>query len=290
MGNISERLGVSTEGFQLGSHIDYSLGSQFAFEKAKTALQKNQIARITNFPLDKAVLTNFASQFGSLLPKYRSTGNTPEDYVGDVMIRTDIPDAERLLTEGGSELRPHTAKSWSANRPAYFGLLMVDPGWIDQPFGLNGESRFVKAEDILHEMQKTFFETFIEDTDLLFTTPVSFTATHIQDQIASEPLLFSLGQQGMTGIRYKENMIEVIRQILPATTKDQRYLEALKRFDESAQNAPHISLQLTSGDLILIDNRVVMHARNPFVSERLDEKGQRKYNPRHLFNIHIQAA
>ncbi|OGK35798.1 hypothetical protein A3A93_03290 [Candidatus Roizmanbacteria bacterium RIFCSPLOWO2_01_FULL_38_12] len=285
---IEQRQIPRPDEFRLGIPVDYSQGSLQASELARKALDKNHIVELTHFPHDQEVLASFCSGFGPLMPKYRATGTTPADYVGDVRFRSDIKLEDRLATEKDGELRPHTAKSWGLERPRYFALLMVNPGWTNQPAEMNGESRFVRAQDAVAEMGLQFPDTFKEDFQLLTSTPVRFTATHIQDETAHMPILFFVDGNGTLGLRYKENMLSVLTKLAPSIENGERYVEAVQRFDEALQTAPHIETLLQPGELIIMDNRVVAHARRTFVSTGTDDIGQVVINPRHLYNIHMQ--
>lgn len=287
MSSQPERLSLPRpDRFQLGAPVDYRLGHETASELAKRALNGNHIVRVTHFPPTQQVLTDFSKAIGPLMPKYRATGDASEDYVGDVKFRPDISSKDRLATERDGELRPHTAKSWGLERPRYFGLLMVNPGWTDQQKGMNGESMFVRAQDAVVEMARRFPDTIEEDFRLLTTTPVSFTATHLPDDPAHMPILFPVDDNTL-GMRYKENMKDVLTRLGLTLPNGDRYVEAVERFDEALQTAPHIDIPLQAGELVIMDNRVVAHARKPFVSERLDDTEEVYYNPRHLYNIHM---
>lgn len=275
------------DGFRLGTPVDYRLGTPVAVELARRELGKNSIVKVTHFPPDQQALADFSSGFGQLMPKYRTTGTGPESYVGDVRFRTDIPAAERLATERDGELKPHTAKSWGRERPRYFGLLMVDQGWTDQPQGMNGESMFVRAQDAVAEMAQRHPDTAEEDFRLLVSTPVEFTATHLPDPTTNMPILYFV-EGNKLGMRYKENMRTVLTRLAPTLPDGERYVQAVERFDEALQTAPHIETPLQAGELVIMDNRIVAHARNPFVSQRPDSSGMDVPNPRHLYNIHMQ--
>jgi alpha-ketoglutarate-dependent taurine dioxygenase len=68
-----------------------------------------------------------------------------------------------------------------------------------------------------------------------------------------------------------------------------RYFEAVQRFDIAArENRRAFAFAMQPGDLYLIDNRRVGHARNPFPEQRIDFQGEIHYNPRHLMNIHLK--
>ena len=280
---------IQPDRFQMGTPVDFRLGAPIAVELTKRALQGNGIVQITNFPLDRQALVDFSASFGSLMPKYKATGSSPQDYIGDVQIRPDIKPEDRLSTEGTSELHPHTAKSWSLDRPKYFGLLMIDGGWTDQPEGMNGESMFVRLRDILETMKQAYPDTYVEDFNLLTGIQLTFTATHIQDQVDTAPIIYPLDTRGTLGFRWKENMQQVIERMAPSLPQGERYLQAINRFNTASQQTPHIETLLRPGELVLLDNRTVAHARRPFVSEITDPSGNVIYNPRHLYNIHLSA-
>ncbi|MBI4130189.1 TauD/TfdA family dioxygenase [Candidatus Roizmanbacteria bacterium] len=213
--------------FRLGAPVDYRRGLGNTSELARRTVDRTGIVRVVNFPPDMRTLVEFCSTFGPLMPKYRATGTAPEDYIGDVRIRTDIPPEDRLATERDGELRPHTAKSWGLQRPRYFGILMINPGWTNQSFGMNGESRFVRAGDAVDELQRRFPQTADEDFHLLTTTPVEFMATHIRDDVARMAIVFPVDSISTLGLRYKENMRDVLIRLAPPTLEGKRYVQAV---------------------------------------------------------------
>lgn len=255
----------------------------------RSALLTDSLVLVSNFPAGRVELSEFSSQLGSLMPKYQKTSsNLAEDFVGVVQIRPDISEQDRLSTEKGGELKPHTAKSWGLIRPHYFGLLMVDPGWTDMQPGLNGESILVRWQDVIKEMQRLHPQTFAEDYRLLTQTNVRFTATHLKDDIADMPIIFPIDSAEDLGVRYKENMVVVLSRLAPEIPNGRRFLEAVLRFDQTARNCDlRWEFAMAPGDLYVIDNRRVGHARRDFVPFRLDSQGQTQYNPRLLYNIHI---
>lgn len=273
--------------FSLGEPIDYAQGIDNAVLQAEKELSMNEIVLIKNFPMSKDALAIFCSKFGILLSKDRGVVVTAEDAVGDVWINSNKDEKERLLTEGPLELKPHTAVSWRITRPKYFGLLMVDPGWRDEPPGNNGESNFIHLQDILGTMAQRNPESFENDYQLLRKIPVELRIKHRVDEIASSPLIFDLGELKI-GFRYKGNTPELIRALIPELPQGEEYYSAFTHFTEAMYNpSKKIEIPLEAGNLILLDNRTVAHARKPFIEKRVDEKGQTIFNSRHLYNIHI---
>lgn len=266
--------------------IDYENGPEVVSEKAQAVLNQEHIVLVRNFPPSKDSLIAFCANFGSFLPPYGTRIENMEDMVGDVWVNADVEEQNRLLTEGNSELGPHTAHAWRVERPRYFGLLMIDPGWRDQDQGNNGESVFTHIDAVLSEMRKRYPDSFDKDFNLLRNTPVRLPISFMEDEIDNSPIIFDVDGQGL-GLRYKGNTKELIEQSADQIPDGRTYYQALSRFYESAQNATErIEIPLDSGDFVLVDNRRVMHARRPFPFSRMGVAGQ-EINPRHLYNIHI---
>lgn len=202
-------------------------------------------------------------------------------------VNPNVSEQKRLRTEGNSELGLHTAKAWRIDRPRYFGLLIVNPGWRDQEPGNNGESIFTHIDDALSELRKTHPESFDNDFRLLHETPVRLPIHHAKDEIDYSPLLFDVEDEGI-GLRYKENTKELIAQAVSTIPNGEKYYEALSRFYEAAQHARgRLEIPLEAGNLVLLDNWRITHARNTFPFNRHEQDGSVVLNPRHLFNIHF---
>lgn len=255
----------------------------------REVLYKESLVLVKGFPPDKDAFANFSRSLGPLMPNYRAKGDgLADDYVQEVRIRPEIPAEERLSTEKDGELKPHTAKSWAITRPELFGLLMIEPGWRDQPRGSNGESILVRWKDVFLEMSERFPRSYQEDWTILKGTNVFFTATHLPDPPANESLVTELTSPLDIGVRYKENMLNVIGRLISGITNGKRYYQALLRFDEVARTtATKFEFPMETGDLYIVDNRRVGHARRLFEPYRIGFDGQLTYNPRFLINIHI---
>lgn len=268
--------------------LNYSPDSEFA-TLVMEVLSKESLVLVRSFPPDKNAFTNFSRSLGPLMPNYRAKGgNSADDYIQEVRIRADIPPAERLSTERDGELKPHTAKSWGVSRPELFGLLMIDPGWRDQPQGNNGESILVRWKEVFLGMAERFPGSYQEDWAFLKDTKVTFTATHLKDPPATESLVTELDSPFDIGVRYKENMLSVIEKLISTLPNGERYYQAVARFEDVARTtAARFEFSMEPGDLYLVDNRRVGHARRPFESYRFGSDGQPVYNPRYLLNIHV---
>lgn len=267
--------------------LEYGFGQEAVTKKVGAALKENHIVLIKNFPASKDRLTTFCANFGSFLPPYGTRIENIDDMVGDVWVNPNISTEERLLTEGNSELGPHTAHAWRVERPRFFGLLMIDPGWRDQEQGNNGESIFTHINDILAEIKIRFPESYSYDFRLLHTTSVELPVHHMEDEVANSPILFDIDNDKGIGVRYKGNTKELIAASIPLIPNGRAYYEALSRFYEVAeQTSQRIEIGLDAGDFVLLDNRRVMHARRTFPFSRTGPTGM-EINPRYLYNIHI---
>lgn len=268
--------------------LNYTSDSGFVALVEKV-LSQESLVLIRDFPPHKNAFASFSRCLGPLMPSYRATGdNSADDYVQEVRIRSDTPPQERLSTERDGELKPHTAKSWAITRPELFGLLMIESGWVDQARGSNGESILVRWREVFLEMSERFPSTYEEDWLLLKSTNIIFTATHLKDSPANEPLITELNSPFDIGVRYKENMTNVIQGLIPTIPEGERYYQAVLRFDDIARTTrARYEFRMEPGDLYFVDNRRVGHARRPFQSYRQDPKGQLTYTPRFLLNIHI---
>jgi alpha-ketoglutarate-dependent taurine dioxygenase len=270
----------------LRSWIEHGMGAEAAAAAAREAVAADGIAFVRGFPADRRALAELGATFGEVMRKYREAGPELEDRIGLVQLRGDIPAEERLDTQGADELRPHTANAWGRKRPRVFGLLMVDQGWVDVPEGTRGESIFVSVADAVEEMARRFPHTFEEDLRLLVRTPVEFHGNAVSRRngtpVSRMPLLFAVGEDGRLGVRYRERMLDTLRPLVGDIPGGDRYLRAVERLDLALESAPRVELLLRPSELVLVDNRLVTHARRPFVAERAGGE----CNPRLLYSVH----
>lgn len=269
----------------LGQQVDYRIGREHSCRRAREALACDHIVHIANFPTDGTTLVEFGSCFGTVRPRSSSLQSSIEDYVGVVRLRHDIEPEARLVTQDNAELRPHTAHSWGLERPRYFALLMVDPGWTDTDPGTHGESLFVAVTDALDTMARRWPDRYDDDLRLLTHTSVEFWGKLRLSAVSRQPLLFPVAERGPLGIRYREGMLDALSEVADTITDGERFLEAVNRLDQALMTAPRVELQLGSGDLIFLDNRLVTHARRPFVAR--SDGGL--WNPRLVYSLHVYA-
>jgi alpha-ketoglutarate-dependent taurine dioxygenase len=270
--------------------IDYRVGAAAASELAREAVAGDAIAFVDHFPADRRALAEFGTTFGEVMRKYSNAGDALEDRIGLIRYRRDIAPEERLDTQGSSELRPHTANAWAARRPRVFGLLMVDQGWVDEPAGARGESFFVAVRDAVDHLAVRFPDTFEEDLRLLTGTPVEFFGNALsrrnRTRVSRLPLLFTVDGDERLGIRYRESMLAALREVVDTVPGGSRWFEAAERLDLAMETAPRVELALRPSQLVVLDNRLVLHARRPFVAERPDGAGGTAANPRLLYSVH----
>lgn len=263
-----------------------SLTDDQAFGDFQNQLDRACIAAVVGFPSDPAQLVDFARRLGPPMRKHSATTDEISAYVGDVRVRPDIDSANQLPTQGSEELSFHTARSYTVNRPRYFAMLMVNPGWLDAPVRHRGESLLVRWADVIAEHECEFASTYELDLRVLSQYRVRYKPSYVSDPAAFEPIL-SMTDGGWIAVRYWERMLLSCRELLAAEHDAFPFLDALERFDHTANSCERIiDYQMQANQLIVLRNQFVAHARRPFVASR--SNAEQQWNPRHLLSIHIQ--
>lgn len=278
----------------LGTPIDFALighDAKVAADRVELALSRNHIATVTNFPSTQEDLFYFAQFLGTPMLKHSSmgVGTQPSAFIGDVRLRPDIPAEKRLPTQKDVELTFHTAHAYSNNRPRYFAMLMADPGWRDQESGFNGESLLVRWKDVVTEYQNRYPITAETDLIRLMQTPISYAPWYAQRDVANSPIMSFL-PEGDVELRYWESMFPIIEQLTNqgVIAEGDMYMDVLRRFDEITNSCGQIvEYPMQKGQLTIMDNRRVAHARRPFLPSKITPNGLVEYNPRQIYSIHI---
>ncbi len=257
-----------------------------------TALASESLATIAHFPSDAEALVAFARQLGAPMLRRGTAAAAASSFVGDVRWRPDIEAAQRLPTQTASELSFHTARSFEVVRPRYFAMLMVDPGWIDGRPGTNGESLLVRWRDVIAEYHERYPDTADQDLGVLRRTRIAYRPWYLRDEPSHEPLLRDEGVDGDVEMRYWEDLLATLPEALQTVTSGEdaeAFATVIGRFD-AVLNSAHavIEHQMQAGQLTLVDNRRVAHARRPFVPNRVRADGTVEHNPRRLLTVHIR--
>jgi alpha-ketoglutarate-dependent taurine dioxygenase len=257
-------------------------------EELRTALlhtvATDGITILRNFPSDPEALLRLGHALGRPEPRYPLRSSpAPDDtlaWVTDVYYRSDTADDEhKPFTHRATELQLHTARAAATAQPRLFMMLMADPGQPG-PGQDNGQSLFARVDDAT-AMLNRLAGTVETDRILtaLATTPIS-TEDPYPDVPVIEPILTRHGERWT--LRYWENILVHAN----ATVADQAVVAALHQFDE-ALRATRIEIKLGKGDVVLLDNHRVTHARRAFPRWTVDEHGNRVPSTRLIYNLHV---
>ncbi|MEL7059252.1 MAG: TauD/TfdA family dioxygenase [Acidobacteriota bacterium] len=254
---------------------------------AEEAVRRDAVVTILGFPGGAVALEQFVRRWGEPMRRGGSSAAPSTPWIGDVRFRPDIESAERLPTQTFRELEFHTARSFERVRPRLFAMLMVDPGWTDEPAGQNGESLLLRWKVAAEELRAAFPGSAEADLNRLTSTPVAYRPWYVQKEVAEEPLLRRL-PDGDIECRYWQGTLETLREQQDEIPDGARFLSALERWDRIVQSGRGaIEYSMQAGQLTLLDNRRVAHARRPFRQARSSD-GQTVANPRHMFTAHLR--
>lgn len=248
------------------------------------ALATDGITILRNFPRTPEALLRLGHALGRPEPRYPlRPAPAPDDtlaWVTDVYFRSDTADDERKpFTHRATELQLHTARAAATARPQLFMMLMADPG-RPGPGPDNGQSLFARVDDAIAELTRLVGAA--ETSRILVTlaaTPIS-TEDPYPDVPVVEPILTPHGERW--ALRYWENILSHT----DATVVDRAAIDALHRFD-AALRASRFEIQLGEGEVVLLDNHRVTHARRAFPGWTVDEHGTRTPSTRLIYNLHV---
>jgi hypothetical protein len=259
-------------------------------------VRTNHAAYVRNFPIDADHFVEFLSMFGEPLPNYgsKSEGQATDSYrVHPVINQVRYKEREgagKFVHERGGELRAHSARSWRKQRPAYFSMLMVDPGWRDQEEGANGESILVRWRDALRLLAEQEPVQSVADLELLSRTRICFPANNVVEETSDLPLIYRLDDpedEYDYGVRLKVDILDKLDLLREYLDDVEAYAAAVRRFIEAANDpAVRISYPMDSGDLVFVDNNRFGHGRRSIVTAR-DQNGERALNPRELWSVTV---
>jgi hypothetical protein len=262
----------------------------------KEMFKQQHAVRIRHFPCDPKRYVQFLGQFGTPMPNYKSKSGIGADEQDHAAINRVIfkpPTGERqLLHQQGGPLPVHSARSWSKIRPALFAMLMVHPGWLDQPRNHNGETVLVRWRDVIRVLREAEPLARCKDFKLLSQTPLPYMANNVREAISDLPLIYPLPDaedECDWGVRIKYDLTSKLETVPMEGVDRAAYRHALVRFLELA-NQPLLQccFQLQAGELVLIDNHRWGHGRRAFVTDR-ESQGKRITNPRELWSVTVAS-
>ncbi|HEV2150642.1 MAG TPA: TauD/TfdA family dioxygenase [Longimicrobiaceae bacterium] len=261
--------------------------------EAKERFPAHHAVYVRNFPTQPDAYIGFLSCFGEPLPNYGSKSGVESYQLHPCINQVRYIERDgggKFVHERGGPLYAHSARSWRKDRPPYFSMLMVEPGWRDEPEGSNGESIMVRWRDVLRLMRSRDPEQAEAAISLLSQTPISFPANNVVEEISDLPLIYPLHDAedaDDVGVRLKVDIMQKTELIREQVPDFDAYMGALSRFYEAA-NDPAVcaSYSMDGGDLVLVDNNRFGHGRRSIVSAR-EENGERKLNPRELWSVTV---
>ncbi|MBT2399357.1 TauD/TfdA family dioxygenase [Streptomyces sp. ISL-100] len=260
---------------------------------AREVMEKNRICLIRAFPLDPDRYLEFLGHFGEPLMNYSSLSELaktdPHPQINRVKYKKKAEGAQSVHYVAGG-LRPHSARSWRSPRPSHFAMLMVEAGWREVPAGERGESVVVSWNDLFNRLAERDGEAFQEHFARLSTTPITFEANNVREELSRLPLLYRLPDaRGPydVGVRLKQDLSEKIvgiREQIPDFEAYQKSLDYL--LEASADEQFFACFPMASGDLLLLDNHRFAHGRLKIVGEYVVD-GEARTNNRELWSVTV---
>ncbi|MEU1146147.1 TauD/TfdA family dioxygenase [Streptomyces sp. NPDC005863] len=211
-------------------------------DEAVTALRASLAVVIENFPLDATALVIAAGAVGRVDPSYN--GPRPDSLVHDVVDSEARPyrDPDPFHTDSPLLARPH----------ACLGLLCVRPS----PAG-DGQTVLVSAADVAAEIADPGHLRALQDPCYPFAVPPEPGSD--EPSITTHPILEMSG--GGTTVRYCP--VRVTAGVERAGhALDDEHVGALRAFERAldTRHLPTVFL-LRAGELLLLDNRRLLHGR-----------------------------
>jgi len=221
---------------------------------------------IPSFPINAATMLGFLKDLGEPLADYARLIPGEISVAPDlnvVKLRKGPPGKVRTHHRSG-ELVPHTARSWAKQRPRYFAMLMVEPGWRDGPTHSNGESLYVPWRLALDRMRRESALKFGAAFEILMDTPVFFEADKVREAVNAGPVGYQLPDSRDeldVGFRIKQDLPAVLRRCANANL----LADAVEWLQTTARAAAmELPTVLECGDLVVLDNNRWAHGRCAF--------------------------
>jgi alpha-ketoglutarate-dependent taurine dioxygenase len=257
-------------------------------------VEKFRVALVRDFPTDPEAYLAFLSEFGTPLSNYSSNSDLAKDDPHPQINRVRYKRKQDYTTQSvhyvGAALQPHSARSWRAPRPAFFSMLMVDPGWRDGPPGSCGESVLLSWRHLFERLARRDGSTFAEHFAWLSSTRIRFQANNVREAISDQPLCYPLPNQADrydVGVRLKQDLTEKLPGIRDQLPYYEQYRRAVDYLVGSASDpAAQACFPLERGDLLLLDNNRFGHGRRTIVGERTTSAGP-VTNPRELWSVTV---
>lgn len=285
--------------FPVGNILRHQVGGQGRSVDAiigdvRAVLDKQRICLVRDFPTDPERYLAFLEHFGAPLANYSSRSDLakedPHPQINRVKYKPKGQYTKQSVHYVAGELRPHSARSWCTPRPAFFSMLMVNPGWRDTSEGERGESVVLSWQHLFERLAERDGEVFTEHFNRLTSTSISFEANNVREELSELPLCYPLPNATGpydVGVRLKQDLQEKILDLRDQITDFDGYQRAL---DYLVTNAAEEKFQacfpMAGGDLLLLDNNRFAHGRRKIVGERT-VNGTNTVNPRELWSVTV---
>jgi alpha-ketoglutarate-dependent taurine dioxygenase len=261
---------------------------------ARAVIDANRICVVRNFPTDPDTYLTFLRGFGTPLANYSSRSDLAKDdphpQINRVKYKPKGEYVKHSVHYVGGELRPHSARSWCTPRPAFFAMLMVDPGWRDTPPGERGESVVLNWRYLFEQLAARDGDVFAEHFARLTGTPIKFEANNVREELSDLPLCYPLPDSSGAydiGVRLKQDLPDKLRDQPGEIPDMDKYLQSV---DYLAANAGDEKFQacfpMDRGDLLLLDNNRFAHGRRKIIGQRTVNDA-RAVNPRELWSVTV---
>jgi alpha-ketoglutarate-dependent taurine dioxygenase len=261
---------------------------------ARELLAKRRICLVRRFPTDPDAYLDFLGRFGTPLDNYASRSDLakedPHPQINRVKFKRKDDGAPQSVHYVAGALRPHSARSWYANRPAYFSMLMVEPGWRDTAPGERGESVVLCWNHLFTTLAERDGEVFEAHFARMSATPVTFQANNVREELSSLPLFYPLPDASGpydVGVRLKQDMRDKVAGVRDQIPDFEAYQESLAYFlAASEEEDVQTCFPLDAGDMLLLDNNRFAHGRRKIVGERM-AAGVVETNNRELWSVTV---
>lgn len=259
-------------------------------------LAVRKAALIRDFPPDSHRYVEFLRTLGTPLDNY-DAGSGKAAYalhpnINVVRCAVGTAGGARVQEQGGP-LPPHSARAFSAHRPRYIAMLMINPGWPGQP-GSAGESVIVRWADAFRHLREADPDAYDKDYALLSETPITITAAHVVDEWATTPLIYPLADaedNADVGVRYSLALWDKLPTMPMEEELRSRYRAAVTRLTTAASDpGVRFTYPMQAGDIVILDNNRYGHGRLTFTQARPGENGVTEVNPRELWSVVVAAT
>lgn len=277
------------------SSIDvHGLTVEQTFEKMNPAMESLRLCLIHGFPTDSSIFLKLLERFGEPLTNYSSLSDLEKDdpntKINRVRYKRGKADGPKSVHYIDGELKPHSARSWRLQRPRYFSMLMINPGWRDADEGQRGESVILQWHYLFSRLAERDGEIFERHFERLRTVPVHFEANNVREEASHSPLCYPLPDavdRFDVGVRLKQDLQENLPKLREQFDDFDGYRESVDYLVAATkQPCYQIRFPLNSGDLIVVDNNRFAHGRCNIVGER-EVNGEVAFNPRELWSVCI---